>query len=215
MRCNGPLGTLVQPVDRAHLRLGQLEIVNIGILRLVRIGFRQRGEPVQTRKQFDMEASESERVRLFSEGFQVLDDSPFLETPPDQHLGDALARLLGDLLKYGFVRPRIPHQGAVGLHDDACDMKTFESYGPASESKNMLVVIAVRLGSQEERKDARRTLFTAIIDHLPLLAERMELGLVDSGFLALEGLEVLDAAVFGVERRLCCVSSRNHVSQEG
>jgi hypothetical protein len=37
-------------------------------------------------------------------------------------------------------------------------------------------------------------LFTAIIDHLPLLAERMELGLVDSGFLTLEGLEVLDAA---------------------
>jgi hypothetical protein len=46
-------------------------------------------------------------------------------------------------------------------------------------------------------------LFTAIIDHLPLLAERMELGLVDSGFLALEGLEVLDAAVFGVERQSC------------
>lgn len=67
----------------------------------------------------------------------------------------------------------------------------------------MLVLNALRLDSREERKDARRTLFTAIIDHLPLLAERMELGLVDSGFLALEGLEVLDAAVFGVERQSC------------
>jgi hypothetical protein len=42
--------------------------------------------------------------------------------------------------------------------------------------------------------DARRTLFTAIIGHLPLLTERMKLGLVDSGNLTLEGLEVLDAA---------------------
>ena len=50
-------------------------------------------------------------------------DSPFLKTPPDQHLGDALARLLGDLLKDGVVRPRVPHQGAIGLHDDACDVK--------------------------------------------------------------------------------------------
>ena len=58
----------------------------------------------------------------------------------------------------------------------------------------MLVLNALRLDSREERKAARRTLFTAIIDHLPLLAERMELGLVDSGFLTLEGLEVLDAA---------------------
>jgi hypothetical protein len=120
---NGPLGTLVQPVDRAHLLLGQLEIVDIGILRLVSIGFRQGGKPEQTRKQFDMETSDSERVRLFSEGFQVVRDSPFLETPPDQHLGDALAHLLGDLLENRFVRPRVPHQGTVGLHDDACDMK--------------------------------------------------------------------------------------------
>jgi hypothetical protein len=56
-------------------------------------------------------------------------------------------------------------------------------------------------------------LFTAIIDHLPLLAERMELGLVDNGFLTLEGLEVLDAAVFGMERQSCqffwsCISRR-------
>jgi hypothetical protein len=50
MRCDGPLGALVQPIDRAHLLLGQLEIVDIGILRLVRVGFRQGGEPVQRKK---------------------------------------------------------------------------------------------------------------------------------------------------------------------
>jgi hypothetical protein len=64
MRCDGPLGTLVQPIDRAHLLLSELEIVDIGILRLVRIGFRQGGEAVQTRKQFDMETSDSDRVRF-------------------------------------------------------------------------------------------------------------------------------------------------------
>jgi hypothetical protein len=123
MRRDGPLGALVQPVDRAHLLLSELEIVDIGILRLVRVGFRQGGEAVQTRKQFDMETSDSERVHLCLGGFQVLGDSPFLKTPPDQHLGDALARLLGHLLKDRVVRPRVPHQGTVGLHDDACDMK--------------------------------------------------------------------------------------------
>jgi hypothetical protein len=46
----------------------------------------------------------------------------------------------------------------------------------------------------KKKTTQKRTLFTAIIDHLPLLAERMELGLIDSGFLTLEGLEVLDAA---------------------
>jgi len=37
VRGDGTLGTLVQPVNRLHLFLGKLEIVNVGIIRLVRV----------------------------------------------------------------------------------------------------------------------------------------------------------------------------------
>jgi hypothetical protein len=67
------------------------------------------------------------------------------------------------------------------------------------------VGINVGIGASFERTkrrcEARRrvetglTLFTAIINDLPLLTERMQFGLVDSGFLAFQGFEVFDTAV--------------------
>lgn len=41
VRGDGALGPLVQRVDGLHLFLGELEIVDVGIFRLVRVRFRQ------------------------------------------------------------------------------------------------------------------------------------------------------------------------------